>query len=90
MDERFTAQPSQMILDGEIKCECGGFGRLSAGEIGQMLHDSAMNMVKSSWEAEAEAPFQTVLQMSYMLANGCKLRWVDACICALQVRGRTA
>ena len=29
-------------------------GRLSAGEIGQMLHDSAVRSVKSSWEAEAQ------------------------------------
>ena len=30
-------------------------GRLSAGETGQMVHDSAVRMVKSSWKAEAQS-----------------------------------
>lgn len=29
-------------------------GKLAAGEVGEMIHDSALRMVKSSWGAEAQ------------------------------------
>ena len=46
--------------------------RLSAGEIGQMLHDSAMGMVKSSWGAEAQG--RSKLDV---LNKECRSRCVD-------------
>ena len=69
-------------------------GKLSAGEIGQMLHDSAVRIVKSSWEAEAEDHSQLdVLQR--LLVNGCKSRCVDIASKRVwrvlaKLRGRTA
>ena len=69
-------------------------GRLSAGEIGQMLHDSAVRSVKSSWEAEAQDRSKLdVLQR--LLVNGCKARCVDVASKSVRrivakLRGRTA
>ena len=51
-------------------------GRLSAGEIGPMLHDSAVRMVKSSWEEEAQ-DHSKVDVLQRLLVNGCKSRCID-------------
>ena len=51
-------------------------GRLSAGEIGQILHNSVVRMVKSSWEEEAQDRSKVdVLQR--LLVNGCQSRCID-------------
>ena len=37
---------------GQDNVNAESLGTLSVGEIGQMLHDSAMSMAESSWETE--------------------------------------
>ena len=37
---------------GQDKINAESLRTLSVGEIGQMLHDSAMSMAKSNWETE--------------------------------------
>ena len=41
------------------KCECGRFGRLSAGEIGQVLNDCAVRLVEQLG-SRGTGLFQTV------------------------------
>ena len=63
-------------------------------EIGQLLHDSTVRRVKSSWEAEAlDCSKLDVLQR--LLVNGCKLRCVHVASkrarrIAAKLRGETA
>lgn len=59
---------------GDVNVE--DLGRFSAREIGQMLHDSAVRIAKSCWEAEVQACSKLNVLQS-LLVSGCKLKCVN-------------